>query len=142
LLTSHVDLVTDYIFIFLLSYYRHHQDLHSFPTRRSSDLEALAPFIQRQRWFGSKSREIRHARFSDWVPVRRGSEPAFLTIVSLTYADGWSDSYFVPLALVSDDGERALQSASSVLARITGARKGAIVDGLYDDDVCDRRLTM
>ena len=111
-------------------------------TRTVLEREALAPFIQRQRWFGSKSREIRHARFSDWVPVRRGSEPAFLTIVSLTYADGWSDSYFVPLALVSDDGERALQSASSVLARITGARKGAIVDGLYDDDVCDRLLTM
>src|SRR5438094_1437910 len=111
-------------------------------TRTVLEREALAPFIQRQRWFGSKSREIRHARFSDWVPVRRGSEPAFLTIVSLTYADGWSDSYFVPLALISDDGERALQSASSVLARITGARKGAIVDGLYDDDVCDRLLTM
>src|SRR5207253_4491265 len=55
-------------------------------TRTVLEREALAPFIQRQRWFGSKSREIRHARFSDWVPVRRGSEPAFLTIVSLTYA--------------------------------------------------------
>jgi len=42
-------------------------------TRTVLEREALAPFIQRQRWFGSKSREIRHARFSDWVPVRRGS---------------------------------------------------------------------
>jgi trehalose synthase-fused probable maltokinase len=29
-----------------------------------------------------------------------------------------------------------------VLARITGARKGAVIDGLQDDDVCDRLLAM
>jgi trehalose synthase-fused probable maltokinase len=29
-----------------------------------------------------------------------------------------------------------------VLARITGARKGAIVDALYDDDACDRLLAV
>jgi maltose alpha-D-glucosyltransferase / alpha-amylase len=112
-------------------------------TRTVLEREALVPFIQRQRWFASKSREVRQARFSDWVPIRRGSQPAFITIASLTYADGWTDSYFVPLALVSDDaGERALQSASSVLARITGARKGVIVDGLHDDDACDRLLAI
>ena len=32
------------------------------------------------------------------------------------------------------------QTPASVLARITGARKGAIVDGLLDDDVCNRML--
>jgi maltose alpha-D-glucosyltransferase/alpha-amylase len=112
-------------------------------TRTVLEREAIVPFMQRQRWFASKAREIRQARFSDWVPIRRGSNPAFLTIVSLTYADGWSDSYFVPLALVSDPAaERVLQSASAVLARVTGARKGVIVDGLYDDDLCDRLLTM
>ena len=28
--------------------------------------EALAPFLQRQRWFGGKARRIRTARFVDW----------------------------------------------------------------------------
>ena len=33
------------------------------------------------------------------------------------------------------------ETPAKVLARITGARKGAIVDGMEDDDVCDRLLT-
>src|SRR4029077_12270178 len=31
---------------------------------------------------------------------------------------------------------------ASVVARITGARKGAIVDGMLDDQTCDRLLAM
>jgi maltose alpha-D-glucosyltransferase / alpha-amylase len=113
-------------------------------TRGILERQALAPFLQRQRWFASKSRTIRTVRFSDWTILRTGHTPAFLTIVSVDYTDGWSDSYFVPLALV--DREAAAQalksSPGSILARITGARKGAIVDGLLDDDTCDRLLAM
>src|SRR5207237_3881355 len=69
---------------------------------------------------------------------------AFLTVVTVEYTDGWSEAYLVPLALVSDAAAaRALaESPSTVLARITGARKGAIVDGLQDDGTCDRILAM
>src|SRR5262249_38218212 len=50
----------------------------------------------------------------------------------------------MPLALVGGDGAaHALkQTPASVLARITGARKGVIIDGLLDDDVCDRLIRM
>jgi maltose alpha-D-glucosyltransferase/alpha-amylase len=111
-------------------------------TRIVLERQALGPFLQRQRWFGAKSREIRQAGFSDWAPLRRGTHPAFLTIVSVEYAGGWSESYFVPLTLLAgEDAERALrQTPAAVLARIAGARNGAIVDGLYDDDTCERML--
>ena len=110
-------------------------------TRHVLERHALVPFLQRQRWFASKAREIRQARFTDWSPVRIGPHPAFLTVVSVEYADGWSDSYFVPLSLVSgDEAARALEAGTPVLARITGARKGAIIDGVLDDDVCNRLL--
>jgi maltose alpha-D-glucosyltransferase / alpha-amylase len=113
-------------------------------TRAVMERQALRPFLQRQRWFGSKSREIKQARFSDWGAVRQGKNPAFLTIVSLEYTDGWTESYFVPLALLADaDAERAvLDNPMAVLARITGARKGAIIDGAYDDDMCGRLLEL
>jgi len=40
-----------------------------------------------------------------------------------------------------DAADRAVkQHTSSVLARVTGARKGALVDGLIDDDTCSRLL--
>src|SRR6185295_6740979 len=66
----------------------------------------------------------------------------FLTIASVEFTDGRTESYFVPLSLLAGEAaETALNTAPvSVLARVTGARKGAIVDGLHDDDTCDGLL--
>ena len=111
-------------------------------TRAVLERQALRPFLQRQRWFASKSREIRQLRFTDWAPLRNGLAPAFLAIASVEYTDGRTESYFVPLSLVTGEAaEAALKTnPAGVLARITGARKGVIVDSLYDDDACDRMV--
>ncbi|HYM25200.1 MAG TPA: maltose alpha-D-glucosyltransferase [Vicinamibacterales bacterium] len=112
-------------------------------TRTILERQALAPFLQRQRWFTSKSRDIRRAWFSDWTALRSGTTPAFLSVVSVEFGDGTFEAYLVPIALLAGEAaERALQSPASVLARITGARKGVIVDGLQDDEVCDRLLSV
>jgi len=113
-------------------------------TRTVLERQALTPFLQRQRWFASKAREIRRVSFSDWAPLRTSAEPSFLTIVTVEYAGGLSDAYFLPLALMTGaDADRALrESPGSVIARITGARKGAIVDAMLDDDSCERMLAL
>jgi maltose alpha-D-glucosyltransferase/alpha-amylase len=113
-------------------------------TRAILERQALAAFLQRQRWFASKARSIRRARFADWVRIRGGPEPAFLSVVSVEYADGWKDSYVLPLALLSGaTAERVLdQAPGMVLARITGARKGAIADGMFDGGTCERLLSI
>ena len=61
-------------------------------------------------------------------------------MASVSYVDGWSESYLLPLAALSGEAaDRALKEhTSSVLARVTGARKGALVDGFIDDDTCSR----
>src|SRR5262249_7628629 len=80
----------------------------------------------------------------DWTMIRGGPNPAFLTVVTVEYTDGWSEAYLVPLALVSGpEADRALaEQPSSVLARITGARKGAMVDGLQHEATRDRLLAL
>jgi maltose alpha-D-glucosyltransferase/alpha-amylase len=113
-------------------------------TRAVLERQALRPYVQRQRWFASKTRDIRTIRFTDWTPLRSGSHPAFVAIVTVEYADRSTERYLMPLALVGGDAAaNALkQTPAGVLARITGARKGAIVDGLLDDDVCNRMLEL
>src|SRR5262249_42583892 len=56
-------------------------------TRAVLERQALRPYLTRQRWFASKTRDIRTIRFSDWTPLRSGSHPAFLAIASVEYAD-------------------------------------------------------
>ena len=78
------------------------------------------------------------ARFVDWATLRGGAHPAFLTIVEAEYRDGGRERYVLPLAMSSD--REAARSKSSIpgalLARITGARKGVLYDGLFDDGTC------
>ena len=109
-------------------------------TRTILERQALQSFLLRQRWFGSRTRTIRRATLSDWTRIKDGAEPAFLSIGSVEYTDGWKESYVVPLALLSGvSAERAVeQSPGIVLARITGARRGAIIDGMYDAGTCER----
>ena len=97
--------------------------------------EALLPFLLQQRWFGGKARSPRAARFVDWAVARRGQHPLFMTIVEVEYGDGGRERYFVPLALAGGAAaETAVErSRAQVLAGLTGARKGVILDATGDD---------
>jgi len=120
------------------------QNLLDSGTRGVLERQALRPFLQRQRWFASKAREIRHASFSDWAPIATGPIPTFLTIVTVEYTEGRAEAYLLPLALVPADQADALarESASAVVARIAGARKGAIVDAAHVEESCDAMLSL
>jgi maltose alpha-D-glucosyltransferase/alpha-amylase len=100
--------------------------------------QALPAFLERQRWYGSKARRLTSVRFVDWATLRRGTHPAFLTIVEAQFLDGGSEQYLLPLAMASGQDAITLeeQRPAALLARITGARKGALHDGLFDDGTC------
>jgi len=97
--------------------------------------DLLAPFLQRQRWFGAKARTIRSARFIDWGLLRRGPQPLFLTIIEAQFDDGERDMYFLPLAVCPPTDAKLVEEryAHAVLARVTGARKGILFDAWLDD---------
>jgi maltose alpha-D-glucosyltransferase/alpha-amylase len=103
---------------------------------------ALIPFLQRQRWFGGKARSLAAARFVDWALLRNGPTPAFLTLVDAEFHDGGRDRYLLPLATANGSEAELFEHehAGAAVARITGARKGLVFDGLFDDDVCETLL--
>jgi maltose alpha-D-glucosyltransferase/alpha-amylase len=104
--------------------------------------QALVPFLQRQRWFGGKARPVTSARFVDWTTLRRGTHPAFLSIVEVQYSDGGRENYVLPLAMAGSPDADTIeqQHGPAILAHISGARKGLLYDGLFDDGVCSLLL--
>src|SRR5262245_3364628 len=110
--------------------------------RTLMERESLVPFLQRQRWFGGKARPLRAARFLDWGVARRGPDPVFFTIVEADYVDGAREQYFVPLALVSGAAADARVTATPhvVVARLTGARKGIVLDAAADEGAAQTLL--
>ncbi len=96
--------------------------------------DLLMPFLQRQRWFGSKARHMRQARFADWGTLRRGPQPLFLTIVDVEFVDGGREQYFLPLTVCAQSEATSLEEqAPAILANITGAKKGFMFDAWLDD---------
>ncbi len=98
--------------------------------------DLLCPFLHRQPWY--QGTRPRAARFTDWGLLRRDREPLFVTIVEAELEDpseeggSVSRQFFVPLALSSAENARMVQERfpHAVLARVTGARKGALYDGV------------
>jgi maltose alpha-D-glucosyltransferase/alpha-amylase len=107
-------------------------------TRHIIERQALGSFLQRQRWFGGKARRLAAARFIDWAPLRRGGHPSFLTVVEAEYRDGGRERYVLPLSTTSGaEAERVeREHPHAIVARVTGARKGLLYDGLFDDETC------
>ncbi|HEX2506262.1 MAG TPA: hypothetical protein VHK22_08660 [Gaiellaceae bacterium] len=69
------------------------------------DEQALADFVVRQRWFGSKSREVVGAGVLDALAVRREAPILVLALVQVRFQPGTHDVYQVPLGLrPSEDG--------------------------------------
>jgi maltose alpha-D-glucosyltransferase / alpha-amylase len=97
--------------------------------------ESLVLFLQRQRWFGGKARPVRAAHFRDWGLLRKGTDPIFVTIVEVTYEQGEAERYVLPLSIVSGAAAETIvaQTPQVALARVTGARKGLIIDASADE---------
>ena len=104
--------------------------------------ESLVPFLQRQRWFGGKARPVRAARFLDWGLLRRGQHPVYFTIVDVEYDAGGAERYLLPLTIVAGPHADAIMANTPqlALARVTGARKGLVVDATADDQAAEAFL--
>jgi len=90
--------------------------------RGLSLLEQLLPeYLQRQRWFGAKSRIISSVRVMDWAELP--GITAALVLLEVTYAEDPPDQYQLPLALSHG------QEAESIRAAVPGAVLGSLMTG-------------
>ena len=111
--------------------------------------DRLIGYLQSQRWFGGKGRQIKSATFIDTTPIPGDSIEALITQVRVEYTEEDPEIYILPLAFA--DGERANQicdtSPNAVLARVTvvtrtGEKSGCLYDAVLDKDFCKALLQM
>ena len=103
--------------------------------RAALEREILPPYLQAQRWFGAKARSLAAIRLADWTELPAGTCPAFLALFQVSFADGGTDLYFLPLGVTP----AALSGAA--LATVRGPTGEAFLhDALADDGVCTALL--
>jgi maltose alpha-D-glucosyltransferase/alpha-amylase len=95
-------------------------------------LESLLPaFLQRQRWFGSKSRNIVRAKIADSVLFN--DHHSALVWVSIDYLEGESDTWLLCLSISFGDSANSLRESAPdhILATVGSAIRGGVLhDGL------------
>jgi len=78
----------------------------------------LPEYLPRQRWFGSKSRQIISVTVTDWCSFDEGHSA--LAMVNVEFDQGAPESYFLPLTILSDDAAQLAKEGSpnSVIAAV------------------------
>ncbi len=105
--------------------------------------DVLPEYLPRQRWFAGKARHIDTTLLTDWTLLVKGADPAFLSLVEVRYKDGGQERYVLPLVARAEDGteRRGGRRERRAVARISGARRGLLLDATFDDAFCLALLT-
>ena len=110
------------------------------PVQIRETLPRLLPeFLIHQRWFSGKARPIESVEIIEVVPVTTGRLKAFLVLAQVTYAEGQSDTYALPLILARSGQGPSPQAGDQLVPAIhlegQVGRAGAILyDALWDKE--------
>ncbi len=111
------------------------------PARHRLETTILPDYLLRQRWFGSKSRRIKSARFLDWSEFQN----TVFTFVEVQYDAGPAETYLLPLAMsFGKDAEQvSAQSPAAILSPVVSSRgDGVLHDAVQDNGFCTALLDM
>ncbi len=106
---------------------------------------SLPEFLVRQRWFSGKARSIKGVEIVEAVPIPRGEVETSLVLAQVTYTEGPSDTFALPLILAGSDRESSPQAVDSLVPTIhlehQGERAAAILyDALWDKEFAQALL--
>jgi maltose alpha-D-glucosyltransferase/alpha-amylase len=97
--------------------------------------QVLPAYLAKQRWFGAKSRAMAFATLAHFEPLE-GINAALVT-VTVTYEEGASETYQLPLAITSGSLAEAIRSSTpnAILATLNTAAGPAILhDAIVDEN--------
>ena len=98
--------------------------------------EILPEYIASCRWFGAKARTLRQMRVLERSTISSEANAAQFWFVEASYLDGPTETYALPVKILSDDKARSLaQSAPhAVIARFNDKHGSTLFDAVWDTD--------
>jgi len=111
-------------------------------------LEALlVGWLQGQRWFGGKARQVTNAAIQESIPIPCGDDTALYNLVQVDYLQGDADWYAVPLAFAEGKEAESVRrlTPSSIVCELrvsTTGRKGVLHGALRKGEFCKSLLEL
>ncbi len=96
--------------------------------------DIIPDYIRSCRWFGSKARTIRSVRILEQAGLSTAAGEARFWFVEVSYLDGPTETYALPVKISSGKEGRALAQASpnSIIARFAGEKESFLHDAVWD----------
>ena len=97
--------------------------------------EILPAYIRSCRWFGAKARTLRGMRIVEEIPISDKDGAAQIWFVEVSYLDGPTETYALPVRIAKGDAARAMErsAAHAVIARLSGDGDAILHDAVYDE---------
>ncbi|MGD8922735.1 MAG: maltose alpha-D-glucosyltransferase, partial [Candidatus Zixiibacteriota bacterium] len=99
--------------------------------------QQLKIYLKRSRWFGAKTRGIRHVRIVEDAELNNGETDAILAFLKVSYMAGDPDLYLLPMTFAEGTGARHITEKypGSVIAQVrTRSGEGILYDSSYNED--------
>ena len=102
--------------------------------REQLEKEILPNYIQTRRWFGSKARTLRHLRVIEQPAISSDADAGRLWFVEVSYLDGPTETYALPVKIASGDAARAVfqSTAGAIIARFASTEETILMDAISD----------
>src|SRR5207245_8367990 len=96
--------------------------------------EILPNYIQTCRWFGSKARTLRELKVVEQPGVSSDADAARFWFVVVSYVDGPTETYALPVKIASGNAARAVSRSAphAIIARRAGAAETLLYDAVWD----------
>jgi maltose alpha-D-glucosyltransferase/alpha-amylase len=96
--------------------------------------EILPNYLPGCRWFGAKARTLREMKITEYPTLARNGRTAQLWFVEVSYIDGPTETYALPVTIASGDAARQI-SQTAAHAVIANFGDGSILhDAVWDTD--------
>jgi maltose alpha-D-glucosyltransferase/alpha-amylase len=110
--------------------------------QRRAPLESrLFEYLQKQSWFGAKTRQLKSVQIRDAIKVPVDSDKVFLLFLLAEYVEGDPEDYFVPLGFAAGKDRESLEqrapgSIMTVLRLEGQSTEGVLYDAVESNGFC------
>lgn len=90
--------------------------------------EVLEEYIQKQRWYGGKSSQLKYIELSEYFKIQQEGEVYFGLILEVNFVEAFYHHYFLPIAFVSDEN---FAKENRILPIKLKNQEGFIIDAMH-----------
>ena len=90
--------------------------------------DVLEEYIQKQRWFGGKSSQLKYIELSEYFKIQQDGEIYFGLILEVNFVEAFYHHYFLPIAFVADE---SISKENRILPIKLKDQEGYIIDAMH-----------